>query len=226
MWLQVDLEWSTNSFTYLLLLLCLGNFFFPHFFHIRETAIADFLQNRNSNYSMFCHFTAKMPNFCQANPSSIKPDPDNCARYFNCSQQNTSLGSYKMECSYPDLFSPATLKCQQFDTVACAARKEPKAPCTSCSLISCIMYKGFRQSSKHHGFYPQAHWVFVARNSLQYLFAEWKMSVTCKEQVANGYSTQGHEVESRQGNTCVTEIPLKQWWTPKWRNAKKKLIRV
>ena len=72
-----------------------------------------------------------MPNFCQANPSSIKPDPDNCARYFNCSQPDTvfGVGSYKMECPYPDLFSVTTLTCQQFKTVSCNARKEPKDPC-------------------------------------------------------------------------------------------------
>lgn len=75
-----------------------------------------------------------MPNFCQANPSSIKPDPDNCARYYNCSQLNSTLGSYKMECPYPDLFSVATLRCQQFDTVTCTTRKEPKAPCKLTSL--------------------------------------------------------------------------------------------
>ncbi|KAL4228860.1 hypothetical protein ACF0H5_011900 [Mactra antiquata] len=71
----------------------------------------------------------KMDSFCKANPTSIKVDKDNCAKYFNCSDLS-SLGTHFMkECKYPDLFSPTSLTCQSFDTVNCGTRPEPKSPC-------------------------------------------------------------------------------------------------
>ncbi|XP_052252891.1 uncharacterized protein LOC127859481 isoform X4 [Dreissena polymorpha] len=71
----------------------------------------------------------KMESYCQANPTAIKKDPDHCAQYFNCSETNTTLGHHLMECKYPDLFSDTTLRCESFETVLCATRNEPKAPC-------------------------------------------------------------------------------------------------
>lgn len=34
-----------------------------------------------------------------------------------------------MECSYPDLFSDSSSRCEHFETVACGKRPEPQAPC-------------------------------------------------------------------------------------------------
>ncbi|WAR05418.1 hypothetical protein MAR_020787 [Mya arenaria] len=71
----------------------------------------------------------KMDSYCKAYPTAVMVDPINCATYFNCSAQNTSLGHHLMECKYPDLFSEVTHSCQAFDTVTCHTRHEPKAPC-------------------------------------------------------------------------------------------------
>ena len=70
-----------------------------------------------------------MDSYCKANPGQIKVDPDNCAQYFNCSDTTSTLGHYKEECKYPDLFSTLTMSCQSFNRVLCQKRREPKAPC-------------------------------------------------------------------------------------------------
>ncbi|KAJ8316011.1 LOW QUALITY PROTEIN: hypothetical protein KUTeg_006025 [Tegillarca granosa] len=80
--------------------------------------------------------TVDVPDFCKANPQAILPDPDNCAHYFNCSQNSssihrklTSIGNYRVECSYPDLFDQKWLTCHNFTNVTCDHRPEPQAPC-------------------------------------------------------------------------------------------------
>ncbi|KAH3812327.1 hypothetical protein DPMN_140756, partial [Dreissena polymorpha] len=67
---------------------------------------------------------------CAANPRAILPDPDNCARYFNCSQAavQASLVKYQAECDYPFLFNTQTMACDDFEIVKCGTRLEPKAP--------------------------------------------------------------------------------------------------
>lgn len=67
--------------------------------------------------------------YCQANPSSIVAHPANCAQYFNCSQRNTRLGGYLLECPYPLLFSTVSNSCQNFTITSCNSRFEPQAPC-------------------------------------------------------------------------------------------------
>lgn len=69
-----------------------------------------------------------MDSYCQANPKAIKVDHNNCAKYFNCSDNSTLTGHMK-ECKYPDLFSSTSLTCASFETVNCDTRTEPKAPC-------------------------------------------------------------------------------------------------
>ncbi|WAR27974.1 hypothetical protein MAR_013678 [Mya arenaria] len=68
---------------------------------------------------------------CTQNPFAMLPDPDNCARYFNCSQRVTlpNLVQYQEECDYPFLFNTQTSACDDFSVVACGTRLEPKAPC-------------------------------------------------------------------------------------------------
>ncbi|XP_062578131.1 uncharacterized protein LOC134240032, partial [Saccostrea cucullata] len=67
--------------------------------------------------------------FCKANPQAIKPHPTDCAQYVNCSHFGTQYGKHIQECTYPDLFSSTSLTCQQFESVTCAPKNEPQAPC-------------------------------------------------------------------------------------------------
>lgn len=73
-----------------------------------------------------------VPEYCQANPSDILPDHDNCAQYFNCSDPAIPAylpENYRKECQYPDLFDPVIKECQPFTAVNCSKRNEPQAPC-------------------------------------------------------------------------------------------------
>lgn len=83
-------------------------------------------------------FSVDVPEYCQANPSEVLPDPDNCAQYFNCSDPairgsiNGAVNlpeNYRKECQYPDLFDPVHKECQTFTAVNCSKRNEPQAPC-------------------------------------------------------------------------------------------------
>ena len=67
------------------------------------------------------------------NPSALIVDPDNCARYYNCSQMITYDGfqQYQAECDYPLLFNDKSKSCDDFTLVKCGTRMEPKAPCKS-----------------------------------------------------------------------------------------------
>ena len=67
--------------------------------------------------------------YCQVHTSDIVTDPSSCARYFNCSDPSSSLGSFQAECKYPDLYSPAVRACLQFESVDCQSRLEPVTPC-------------------------------------------------------------------------------------------------
>ncbi|KAK3095139.1 hypothetical protein FSP39_010723 [Pinctada imbricata] len=70
--------------------------------------------------------------YCEANPTSVIPHPNNCAQYIDCRQRNTPLGNYKQECPYPMLVSPTDTTgtpCQSFEAVQCGSRPEPMSPC-------------------------------------------------------------------------------------------------
>ncbi|XP_065924132.1 uncharacterized protein [Magallana gigas] len=71
--------------------------------------------------------------FCRDNPTSIIPDPENCGRYYNCSDPSTVQGlnkPYLRECTYPKLFASPAVGCQLFMMVDCAKRKKiPMSPC-------------------------------------------------------------------------------------------------
>ncbi|XP_052252894.1 uncharacterized protein LOC127859481 isoform X5 [Dreissena polymorpha] len=79
--------------------------------------------------------------YCKANPTGIIPVPDSCAQYINCSRVASGLANADpvSECIYPDLFSMASMSCQDFTTVQCDKRPEPMAPCEykqfNCSLL-------------------------------------------------------------------------------------------
>ena len=75
--------------------------------------------------------TADARPYCQANPGSVVQVSDNCAQYINCTAvlAMAPTSDPVQECKYPDLFSTQTMGCQDFTTVHCDKRKEPKAPC-------------------------------------------------------------------------------------------------
>ena len=80
-------------------------------------------------YSLYTFHAVEAVDYCNANPNDIVPTSDNCAQYYNCSQNQTKYQHHVMECQYPDLFSTATLRCENFTVVSCNKRKEPQAPC-------------------------------------------------------------------------------------------------
>ena len=81
------------------------------------------------NFPFLLFISVDAVDYCAANPSDIVPTPDNCAQYYNCTKKNTRIGGHVMECKYPDLFSTQNRSCQSFETVHCAKRMEPQAPC-------------------------------------------------------------------------------------------------
>ncbi|KAL8595001.1 hypothetical protein ACOMHN_038797 [Nucella lapillus] len=65
---------------------------------------------------------------------TVLPHPGNCAWYLNCSFRpdavmETYHGDLVLECPYPQLFSTASLQCEDFEQVDCQERHEPKSPC-------------------------------------------------------------------------------------------------
>lgn len=80
-------------------------------------------------------FSDEWEQFCKVNPQSIQPHPINCAQYYNCTALTSGEGTLLQECKYPDLFSPRTLRCDDFMTVTCGARHEPHTPCKTLILI-------------------------------------------------------------------------------------------
>lgn len=87
------------------------------------------------------HVTVDPSVACKNNPHQLLANPVDCAQYYDCSQKTSSMGQdYLKECKYPDLFSPVTKKCQDFQTVKCDKRPEPQAPCkyTFVIRVPCI----------------------------------------------------------------------------------------
>ncbi|KAK3589928.1 hypothetical protein CHS0354_034946 [Potamilus streckersoni] len=75
--------------------------------------------------------------FCQANPTSVVASPLSCAQYFSCANKVTLLGNYKLECSYPQLFSVNAGRCVPYNEVNCVERFEPKEPCEYEANLRC-----------------------------------------------------------------------------------------
>lgn len=68
---------------------------------------------------------------CAGNPFGILPDPQHCARYYNCSQrfQISGLDSFQSECPYPQLYDTNLRACNDFQEVQCGSRFKSMAPC-------------------------------------------------------------------------------------------------
>ena len=64
-----------------------------------------------------------IPEYCKAHRTAVIPDPDNCAKYYNCTY------TQHQECKYPGLYNPNTRSCDKFTSVSCDHRQEPQAPC-------------------------------------------------------------------------------------------------
>lgn len=86
-----------------------------------------------------------IPDYCKAHPSEFLPDPDNCAKFFNCSESlskprtsrsTVTIGKYGYECPYPELYDTMLKMCSNFTQVRCTTRWEPMAPCKSLAIIS------------------------------------------------------------------------------------------
>ena len=72
---------------------------------------------------------ASVSEYCNTHPQAVLPNKNDAAQYFDCSQPSSTLGPYKHECNYPDLFDASALLCKDFTTVPTDARPEPQAPC-------------------------------------------------------------------------------------------------
>ena len=73
----------------------------------------------------------------------IIADPNNCARYYNCSrfaQRIKGLGPNHHECPYPQLMSTDTGYCEDFPIVNCGGRYEPKSPCEDLIFLKNFMF--------------------------------------------------------------------------------------
>lgn len=94
--------------------------------------------------------SAVVEEICRVYPTLIIPHPGECQLYYNCSLTYTSvpahLEQHMVECTYPDLFSEKTNKCENFTDVCCGARTEFKDKCSYrhgnqngyCHFKSCI----------------------------------------------------------------------------------------
>lgn len=77
--------------------------------------------------------SGQMHPMCVGNEGLLIADPNNCARYFNCSSLAVRYEGFELnqdECPYPQLFSIETGFCEDFPEVNCKGRFVPKAPCT------------------------------------------------------------------------------------------------
>ncbi|XP_050411504.1 uncharacterized protein LOC126826099 [Patella vulgata] len=77
---------------------------------------------------------ASVASICMRHPTAKFPDPENCARYFNCSMKEILLDRpFHGECKYPDFFSTLSNKCESFlqttQTGGCGTRYTPVEPC-------------------------------------------------------------------------------------------------
>ncbi|XP_062568424.1 uncharacterized protein LOC134230602 [Saccostrea cucullata] len=84
--------------------------------------------------SLTTHPEVVMNEICKTYPSLIIPHPGECQLYYNCSKTYShvpnNMEQHMMECTYPDLFSERTRRCENFTEVCCGARKEYKDKCS------------------------------------------------------------------------------------------------
>ena len=70
---------------------------------------------------------------CERDAKLVTSHPDECQLYYDCSVKNDDvtdhLEQYLQECPYPQLFSEATQKCENFTEVDCGKRTEHKSAC-------------------------------------------------------------------------------------------------
>lgn len=89
--------------------------------------------NPRNPVNMMTPGSSQMHDMCIGNEGLLLADPNNCARYFNCSRYAVKYEGFALnqdECPYPQLFSIETGFCEDFPDVNCKGRFIPKAPCT------------------------------------------------------------------------------------------------
>lgn len=76
-------------------------------------------------------FTVSIEIYCAQHLNELMANPSNCARFIDCrpSIVHPELGRHQGECTYPQLYSTTTSRCENFEQVQCNTRYEPKAPC-------------------------------------------------------------------------------------------------
>nr|XP_022335507.1 uncharacterized protein LOC111132108 [Crassostrea virginica] len=88
--------------------------------------------NARNPVNMMTPGSSQMHDMCVGNEGLLLADPNNCARYFNCSRYAVKYEGFALsqdECPYPQLFSIETGFCEDFPDVNCKDRFIPKAPC-------------------------------------------------------------------------------------------------
>lgn len=89
--------------------------------------------------------TVDVPQYCPVHRNKVIQDPDNCAKFYNCSDVSHS------ECTYPDLFSLVTFRCERFLSTSCDQRPEPQAPCNAMIFFSLLLQRwSFINTLKDH----------------------------------------------------------------------------
>ncbi|XP_046572061.1 uncharacterized protein LOC124280210 [Haliotis rubra] len=71
---------------------------------------------------------------CKTTTETLIAHPTQCAQYYNCSApamrvHRTTLEKNLQECDYPQLYNPATQRCEHYSTVSCGNRTEPLGKC-------------------------------------------------------------------------------------------------
>lgn len=93
-----------------------------------------------TKFLFFLSNTENIDEFCKYHPTLRVPSWINCAQYYDCSMEDSIYKPYLHECPYPQLFSVATLQCEDFHQTSCGTRTEPMAPCKSYVLYKSSSY--------------------------------------------------------------------------------------
>lgn len=99
------------------------------------TKYKSFISNVSLLITLVFLLTVDVPQYCPVHRNEVIQDPDNCAKFYNCSDVSHS------ECTYPDLFSLVTFRCERFLSTSCDQRPEPQAPCNVIILFFLLLQR-------------------------------------------------------------------------------------
>lgn len=83
-------------------------------------------------YNFVRFFAVSMLQFCTNFLQGRVQSPGNCAQYYDCTQNLTTV----KECNYPDLYHVETRQCKHYTEVDCGGRRVFLDPCKLFSLPS------------------------------------------------------------------------------------------